>query len=186
MDDSLAARSAGNRPVSSSPYPYDFELYPESKRPDSNTDTMTLSPPLTLHEEEEDSHPPQQQQQLQQHQNQPSKDHCEDDQSRPNKLKMPSHLINKHVTPFLKEHIPGIYAPVGKNLPQQDDSLSEFTQKEMQSKDLNTRFCYRHRPDSKCRRAADEKKMGVIQRVSTCKHDIQLSYSHSDQPLGTE
>lgn len=125
------------------------------------TDNMTLSPPLTLHEEEEASHP------LPQYQNQPSKDNCEthmgsdNDQSRVIK-KLPTDLMGKHVKPFLKEHIPGIYAPVGKQL-QEDGQLEA---KEVQNKDSNTRFCYRHRPDSKCRRAADETKMGIIQRVS--------------------
>src|SRR5690606_1672001 len=30
----------------------------------------------------------------------------------------------------------------------------------------NTKFCYRHRPDAKCRKVADETKMAMIQRVS--------------------
>jgi F-box/WD-40 domain protein MET30 len=36
----------------------------------------------------------------------------------------------------------------------------------VRKKDPNSKFCYRHRPDSKCRRAADESKMGFIQSVS--------------------
>lgn len=67
---------------------------------------------------------------------------------------MSSSLIGKTVTPFLKEHIPSLYAPVGK-------SRNEQTARE---KDPNTKYCYRHRPDSKCRRSADEAKMVMIQR----------------------
>ncbi|KAL2017517.1 hypothetical protein VTK56DRAFT_2009 [Thermocarpiscus australiensis] len=67
---------------------------------------------------------------------------------------MSSSLIGKTVTPFLKEHIPSLYAPIGK-------AQNEETAKE---KEPNTRYCYRHRPDSKCRRAADEAKMVMIQR----------------------
>ncbi|KAM4057202.1 WD domain, G-beta repeat domain-containing protein [Hirsutella rhossiliensis] len=70
--------------------------------------------------------------------------------------KMSSNLVGKAVSPFLKEHIPGLYAPVGKGAI--DDAADS------RAKDPNTRYCYRHRPDSKCRRAADETKMGFIQR----------------------
>ncbi|KAK4187511.1 hypothetical protein QBC35DRAFT_231475 [Podospora australis] len=66
---------------------------------------------------------------------------------------MSSLLIGKTVTPFLREHIPSLYAPIGK-------SQNEETSK---AKNPNTRYCYRHRPDSKCRRAADEAKMVMIQ-----------------------
>jgi F-box/WD-40 domain protein MET30 len=67
---------------------------------------------------------------------------------------MSSSLIGKTVTPFLKEHIPSLYAPVGKS--SNEESARE--------KNPNTKYCYRHRPDSKCRRAADEAKMVMIQR----------------------
>lgn len=77
----------------------------------------------------------------------------EEDDSR--LVKMPSDLAGKTVSPFLKEHIPGLYAPIGKA----NDAVTD------RNKDPNSRYCYRHRPDSKCRRAADESKMGTIQRV---------------------
>ena len=60
------------------------------------------------------------------------------------------------VTPFLKDHIPTIYAPIGKG-----DPLSAAATE----RNPNSRFCYRHNPDSKCRRAADEERMQNIQRV---------------------
>lgn len=90
---------------------------------------------------------------------QPLRDNCDREETdAPRRLvKMPSDLVGKTVSPFLKEHIPGIYAPVGKEgLPNSNSNL--------RPKDGSTRFCYRHRPDSKCRRTADESKMGLIQR----------------------
>ncbi|GAB0135319.1 E3 ubiquitin ligase complex SCF subunit scon-2 [Epichloe bromicola] len=97
-------------------------------------------------------------------QQQPSRDNC--DRRRPQEedntrlKKMASELVVKTVSPFLKEHIPGLYAPIGKgNI--KADSTSPATW--ARTKDPNTKFCYRHRPDSKCRRAADESKMGFIQ-----------------------
>lgn len=66
---------------------------------------------------------------------------------------MSSLLIGKTVTPFLREHIPSLYAPIGK--PNNEETA--------RAKNPNTRYCYRHRPDSKCRRAADEAKMIMIQ-----------------------
>lgn len=67
---------------------------------------------------------------------------------------MSSSLIGKTVTPFLKEHIPTMYAPVGRSRNEQS----------AREKNPNTKYCYRHRPDSKCRRAADEAKMVMIQQ----------------------
>ncbi|KAG6008611.1 hypothetical protein E4U21_004251 [Claviceps maximensis] len=97
-------------------------------------------------------------------QQQPSRDNCnrrrpqEEDNTR--LKKMASELMVKTVSPFLKEHIPGLYAPIGKGNTKAD-STSPATW--ARAKDSNTKFCYRHRPDSKCRRAADESKMGFIQ-----------------------
>lgn len=58
------------------------------------------------------------------------------------------------VAPFLARHIPDQYAPLGV---AQQPSTSR--------KDPNTKYCYRHRPDSKCRRTADEPTMENLQRV---------------------
>lgn len=92
----------------------------------------------------------------------PSRDNCDrrrpegaEDASRlPN---MSQQLMGQSVTPFLREHIPGLYAPIGK------PDLPSMTA--LKTKDPNSKYCYRHRPDSKCRRAADESKMGLIQSV---------------------
>jgi F-box/WD-40 domain protein MET30 len=54
----------------------------------------------------------------------------------------------------LAKHIPTAYAPTGSK--PVDSSL----------KDPSTKFCYRHRPDLKCRRTADEPSMDNLQRVS--------------------
>ncbi|KOS19174.1 putative E3 ubiquitin ligase complex SCF subunit scon-2 [Escovopsis weberi] len=75
---------------------------------------------------------------------------------------MPPDLVGKTLSPFLKEHIPDLYAPIGKNNHKKTASASS-TAVSVPS-DSHSKYCYRHRPDSKCRRAADEKKMGIIQR----------------------
>jgi F-box and WD-40 domain protein MET30 len=54
------------------------------------------------------------------------------------------------IAPFLTKHIPEQYGPPG-----QSDSV----------KDPSTKYCYRHRPDLKCRRQADEPSMDQLQRV---------------------
>ncbi|KAJ8132019.1 hypothetical protein O1611_g1599 [Lasiodiplodia mahajangana] len=90
----------------------------------------------------------------------PSRETCdrrrpgEDDASRLPNISQQS--MSQSVTPFLREHIPSLYAPIGKpDLP----SMAS-----LKNKDPNSKYCYRHRPDSKCRRAADETKMALIQR----------------------
>ena len=62
---------------------------------------------------------------------------------------------NKAVAPFLSRHIPDQYAPLG--MPQTSNPAP---------KDPNTKYCYRHHPDSKCRRTPDEPTMENIQTVS--------------------
>ena len=77
-------------------------------------------------------------------------------------------LIGRTVTPFLKDHIPGIYAPLVRRRADGDDDDYDDGDggddaAEPRRRDANTKYCYRHRPDSKCRRAADEDKMALIQ-----------------------
>ena len=60
------------------------------------------------------------------------------------------------VAPFLAKHIPEQYAPVG--------GLDVSANAKI--KDPNTRYCYRHRPDLKCRRQANEPSMDQLQHVS--------------------
>ena len=66
-----------------------------------------------------------------------------------------SKVAGQNVAPFLAKHIPEQYAPLGTS------SLPATTSR----KDPNTKYCYRHRPDSKCRKTADEPTMENLQRV---------------------
>ncbi|KJR88134.1 F-box and WD-40 domain protein MET30 [Sporothrix schenckii 1099-18] len=92
----------------------------------------------------------------------------EDGSRRP---KMSSQLMSKTVAPFLKDHIPGLYSPMTKR--------GTIKDMEGQNKDPNSRYCYRHRPDSKCRRAADESKMVKIQQeLENLKPDDQQAITH--------
>ena len=68
------------------------------------------------------------------------------------------------VAPFLARHIPDQYAPMGGM-----DASGIQTQE-----DPNTKFCYRHRPDLKCRRKANEPSMDQLQ------HELQ-DLSQGDQ-----
>ena len=63
----------------------------------------------------------------------------------------------KAVASFLSEHIPQQYAPQG------DDP--NYTTDAAASMDSDTRYCYRHRPDLKCRRKVDEDGMDHLQQV---------------------
>lgn len=58
--------------------------------------------------------------------------------------------VSKEVAPFLTKHIPERYA----STPPQDGVQPG-----------GTRYCYRHRPDVKCRRQADEITMDSLQKV---------------------
>lgn len=73
--------------------------------------------------------------------------------SRNSVTNMSSVLMSKTVTPFLREHIPSLYAPIGK----------PGNQETARAQNPNSKYCYRHHPDSKCRRAADNAKMVMIQ-----------------------
>jgi F-box/WD-40 domain protein MET30 len=63
-------------------------------------------------------------------------------------------MAGQTVAPFLAKHIPDQYAPLPKTQPATTSQ-----------KDPNTKYCYRHRPDSKCRRTADEPTMENLQNV---------------------
>lgn len=67
-------------------------------------------------------------------------------------------LADENVAPFLARHIPTQYAPLGT------DSRD---QKGPPPPSLNSRYCYRHRPDLKCRRQAGEPSMDQMQQVCT-------------------
>lgn len=62
-----------------------------------------------------------------------------------------SKKIEKMITPYLAEHIPQQYNPLGGADAPPGHS--------------NTKYCYRHRPDLLCRRQADEPSMEQLQQV---------------------
>ncbi|KAL2863424.1 F-box/WD repeat-containing protein [Aspergillus lucknowensis] len=80
----------------------------------------------------------------------------------------PAKLANQNVAPFLAKHIPEHYAPLGPRsiLPPELNNAS-------------SKYCYRHRPDLKCRRQADEPSMDLLQReLETLPQTDQQSISH--------
>ncbi|KAF7595389.1 hypothetical protein BBP40_006383 [Aspergillus hancockii] len=66
----------------------------------------------------------------------------------------PAKLANENVAPFLVKHIPEQYGALGSRRAGQPEDLSK----------VNSKFCYRHRPDLKCRRQADEPSMDKLQK----------------------
>ncbi|KAI9792159.1 MAG: hypothetical protein M1816_002699 [Peltula sp. TS41687] len=83
----------------------------------------------------------------------------------PAKLKMAGDTI----APFLSKHIPEQYAPVGIQSEQTD----------LPAGNVNTKYCYRHRPDLKCRRQADEQSMKQLQKgLETLSQADQQAIAH--------
>lgn len=163
MHDHSATRAS---PATTSTSPFPTQQHRHTHRShddsaDSSSAMQALSPPLTHRDNDHDHHDYTPSHQL-------SKDTCErrrpETVDQPRLVKMPADLVSQAVSPFLKEHIPGLYAPMNKQL--HEDPATDINVDVPRTKDGNTKFCYRHRPDSKCRRAADETKMGIIQRVS--------------------
>lgn len=72
---------------------------------------------------------------------------------------------SKAVAPFLARHIPDQYAPQGGA--EGDAYMSSLDGDSLQDNKTkpNTKFCYRHRPDAKCRRTVDEARMENLQKV---------------------
>ncbi|KAI9678958.1 MAG: hypothetical protein M1829_001943 [Trizodia sp. TS-e1964] len=72
--------------------------------------------------------------------------------------------VGNPVAPFLAQHLPNQYGPFGLSGPPET----------VTDADMGASYCYRHRPDMKCRRQADEPTMDQLQ------NDLQ-SLSQSDQ-----
>ena len=66
-------------------------------------------------------------------------------------------LAEKNIAPFLAKHIRDQKAPINQYEPT---ALPQA-----QHTNYNSRYCYRHRPDLKCRRQADEVTMDQMQQV---------------------
>ena len=73
-----------------------------------------------------------------------------------NEIALPaaSRLGGQQVAPFLARHIPRQYKPLGNAPPTPVIGKT-------------TKYCYRHRPDLKCRRQANEPSMEQLQNVCT-------------------
>lgn len=76
-----------------------------------------------------------------------------------------SKLAGQIVAPFLTKHIPQQYAHLG--------AMDSFGSPKI--KDSSTKYCYRHRPDMKCRKQANEPSMDQLQHVNDYHRPIQLS-----------
>ncbi|KAF4635314.1 hypothetical protein G7Y89_g2775 [Cudoniella acicularis] len=104
----------------------------------------------------------------------PSKDNCARDHKIMDStitLSSTDKVAGQTVTPFLAKHIPEQYAPLGIQ--------PLITTNDTSKKNPNTKYCYRHRPDSKCRRTADEPTMENLQRdLETLPHADQQGISH--------
>ncbi|KAK5136718.1 hypothetical protein LTR08_002371 [Meristemomyces frigidus] len=81
------------------------------------------------------------------------------------------------VAPFLAEHIPMQYNPVGGHGPGQASDQAQDPTHEGEAS--NTKFCYRHRPDLKCRRQANEPSMDQLQNeLASLSQSDQQAISH--------
>lgn len=123
--------------------------------PQSPPKRRRLSPPLV--KASSTSHPSQAH-----HRKHPEEDHKKPVENSPQSkngnitLSATSKLADQTVAPFLAKHIPAQYAPMGGV----DSSGSP------KAKESSTKYCYRHRPDLKCRRQANEPSMEQLQHVS--------------------
>lgn len=63
-------------------------------------------------------------------------------------------LAKQNVAPFLAKYQPRQYAPL-----RSEDGTPSIP------RPVNAGYCYRHQPDSKCRRQADEQSMRQLQQV---------------------
>jgi F-box/WD-40 domain protein MET30 len=77
------------------------------------------------------------------------------------------------IAPFLAKHIPTQYNPVGHLMPQlpNTDPNHDHTQDTS-----STKFCYRHRPDLKCRRQANEPSMEQLQNVPHTPFSLPMTH----------
>lgn len=72
-------------------------------------------------------------------------------------ISIPTAHLGQTIGPFLAKHIPDQYAPLGGSSQHKDSPAQS---------NPNTKYCYRHRPDLKCRRQVDEPSMDQLQHVS--------------------
>jgi len=121
-------------------------LRPTGKFARLNVPPMTIEMPAIARSVEESSPPTQ--------------DNCDgrkEDMDSTITISSAARMASETVAPFLTKHIPEQYNPLGI---QGKATISS-------QQNPNTKFCYRHRPDSKCRRTANEPSMENLQRVSS-------------------
>ncbi|KAG8623858.1 hypothetical protein KVT40_008834 [Elsinoe batatas] len=76
------------------------------------------------------------------------------------------------VAPFLAKHIPSQYNPLGHTHPSR-------VEEDQPAASSSTKFCYRHRPDLKCRRQANEPSMEQLQNeLGRLSQSDQQAISH--------
>lgn len=146
--DSVALRSSVDRDRADVHVPAMFHLQHPSRLPPASDLAMPHEEPHLGHHDHHDHHDFD-------HGNgePPSQVNCEPKHDGDGRSAS-SRTAGQTVAPFLAKHIPLQYAPLGTVLPPAASR-----------RDPNTKYCYRHRPDSKCRRTADEPTMENLQRV---------------------
>ncbi|WPG98906.1 Hypothetical protein R9X50_00170600 [Acrodontium crateriforme] len=82
--------------------------------------------------------------------------------------------VERMLAPFLTEHIPTQYHPTGFSSREQT-----VQQEKHHIEPSSTKFCYRHRPDLKCRRQANEPSMEQLQNeLARLSQSDQQAISH--------
>jgi F-box/WD-40 domain protein MET30 len=84
--------------------------------------------------------------------------HAEEDAKKADASDALTELAKQNVAPFLAKYHPRQYAPL-----RSEDGTTSVP------RTVNAGYCYRHQPDSKCTRQADEQSMHQLQRVSFSK-----------------
>jgi F-box/WD-40 domain protein MET30 len=85
------------------------------------------------------------------------RNHSDKDKEKSITIASTARLASQAVAPFFAKHIPSQYAPLG--------DPNEARGNVGNSKDPNSKYCYRHRPDMLCRKQADEPTMDKLQKV---------------------
>ena len=90
-------------------------------------------------------------------------------------LSSTSKQAEQTVAPFLAKHIPMQYNPVGGPSRSAQPQNNQQTQPETNS----SKYCYKHRPDLKCRRQANEPSMDQLQNeLASLSQSDQQAISH--------
>ncbi|GAM85923.1 hypothetical protein ANO11243_039330 [Dothideomycetidae sp. 11243] len=95
------------------------------------------------------------------------------DEAQDSNITLPSTTVHADhaVAPFLAKHIPNLYNPLGHPAGGQAGTDEKLA--------TSTKFCYRHHPDLKCRRQANEPSMEQLQNeLGTLSQSDQQAISH--------